>query len=177
VLSQLSANREVDHDRDEHIDRSTRKTSRLESPLGNSRHSFFIEAAAIQGADDTDLRCASVACDDDFQHNRALNHLSERTHGSRQPSAHLWDFAKPRGNFPPGPWWRRAGARRSTRGSSRATVDFDELAEASDQLPSVSALRDLSSCFISTRSGLARRGCRIGGWVRYPNSRRRLRCT
>jgi Gram-negative bacterial TonB protein C-terminal len=41
----------------------------------------------------------------------------------------------------------------------QATVDCDELAEASDQVPSVSALRDLSSCLISTRSRLARRGC------------------
>ena len=63
------------------------------------------------------------------------------------------------------------------RESGKATVDRDELAEASDQVPSVSALRDLSSCLISTRSRLARRGCRIGGWVRSPNSRRRLRCT
>ena len=63
------------------------------------------------------------------------------------------------------------------RESGRAALDCDELAEASDQVPSVSALRDLSSCFISTRSRLARRGCRIGGWVRSPNSRRRLRCT
>ena len=52
------------------------------------------------------------------------------------------------------------------RESGRAALDCDELAEASDQVPSVSTLRDLSSCFISTRSRLARRGCRIGGWVR-----------
>ena len=57
---------------------AARKTSRLESPLGNGRHGFFIEAAAVQGPDDTDLRRASVACDDDFQHNRALNSVAER---------------------------------------------------------------------------------------------------
>jgi len=63
------------------------------------------------------------------------------------------------------------------RESGKAPLDCDELAEASDQGPSVSPLRDLSSCFISTRSRLERRGCRIGGWVHSPNSRRRLRCT
>ena len=56
--------------------------------------------------------------------------------------------------------------RRWLRESGWATVDCDELAEASDQAPSVSALRDLSLCLISTRSRLARRGCRISGWVR-----------
>jgi hypothetical protein len=47
VAAGLSANREVDHDRDEHIDRSAGKTSRLESPLGNGPHGFFIETGAI----------------------------------------------------------------------------------------------------------------------------------
>jgi len=62
------------------------------------------------------------------------------------------------------------------RESDNASLDCEELAEVSDQVPSVSALRDLSSCLISTRSRLARRGCRISGWVRY-NSQRRLACT
>ena len=62
------------------------------------------------------------------------------------------------------------------RRSGWATVDCDELTEASDKFHRYPALRDLSSCFISTRSRLARRGCRISGWVRY-DSRRRLRCT
>jgi hypothetical protein len=52
------------------------------------------------------------------------------------------------------------------RESGQAAEDCDELADASDQVPSVSALRDLSACLISTRSRLARRGCRIAGWVR-----------
>ena len=64
------------------------------------------------------------------------------------------------------PWCQHAGPMQWPRESGWATVDCDELAEASHQAPSVSALRDLSSCFISTHSRLARRGCRIGGWAR-----------
>ena len=74
----LSANQEVEHDRDEHVDRRGAKTSRLEPPLGNGRHGFFVEAPCVQRTDDTDLRRASVGCDDDFQHNRALNAVWER---------------------------------------------------------------------------------------------------
>jgi len=47
----------------------------------------------------------------------------------------------------------------------QSTLNCDELAEASDHVPSVSALRDPSSCFISTRSRLARLGYPISGWV------------
>ena len=77
-VSRLSANPEVDHDRDQDVDRRARKTSRLESPLSDCCHGFFIEAAAVQRLDHTYLRRVSLACDDDFQHNGALNHLSER---------------------------------------------------------------------------------------------------
>jgi hypothetical protein len=42
--SQLSANNEVELDPDEHVDRRGPQTSRLEPPLGNSRHGLFIEA-------------------------------------------------------------------------------------------------------------------------------------
>jgi hypothetical protein len=44
--SQLSANKEVEHDRHEHVDRRGPKTSRLEPPLGNGRYGLFIEAPA-----------------------------------------------------------------------------------------------------------------------------------
>ena len=76
--AQLSANIEIEHDRDEHVDRCAPKTSGLEPPLGNGRHGFFIEASGVQRTDDTDLRRASVAGDDDFQYNRALNAVCER---------------------------------------------------------------------------------------------------
>ena len=64
--SQSSSNREIDHDRHEDIDRRARKTSRLESPLGNCRYGFFIETAAVQGLDDAYVRRASVRCDDEL---------------------------------------------------------------------------------------------------------------
>ena len=76
-----------------------------------------------------------------------------------------WDFAERRGDFPTCPWWQGVG-RCDGRDNRAGRVRLRGLAEASDQVPSVSALRDLSSCFISTRSRLARRGCRISGWVR-----------
>ena len=50
------------------------------------------------------------------------------------------------------------------------------VAEDSARVPAVSALRDLPACLISTPLRLARRACRISGWVR-DNSRPRLRCT
>ena len=74
-MKQLSANNEVELDPDEHVDRRGGKTSRLEPPLGNGRHGFFVEAPYVQRADDVNLRRASVGCDDDFQHHRALNSL------------------------------------------------------------------------------------------------------
>ena len=92
VSSQLSSNREVDHDRDQHIDRRARKTSGLESPLGNGRHRFFIEAATVQRSDDMDLRRTPVASDDDFQHNSALNSLPERLR--RVPGLDFFDQAR-----------------------------------------------------------------------------------
>jgi hypothetical protein len=55
-----SPNPEVQHDGDEDIYRGACQTSRLESPLGNGRYCFFIETAAIQRPDDTDLRHAAV---------------------------------------------------------------------------------------------------------------------
>ena len=73
--SQRSAKNEVELDPDEHVDRRGPKTSRLEPPLGNGRDRFFIEAPCVQRTDDTDLRRASVGCDDDFQHHRALDSL------------------------------------------------------------------------------------------------------
>src|SRR6476646_471420 len=45
TLAPLSANEEVELDRDEHVDRPGPETSRLEPPLGNGRHGFFIEAS------------------------------------------------------------------------------------------------------------------------------------
>ena len=61
-----------------YIDRTPRQTSRLEPPFGNSCHSFFIEASSVQRLDDANLRCASLACDDDFEHHRPLNSLCDR---------------------------------------------------------------------------------------------------
>jgi hypothetical protein len=68
-----SANSESDVDRDEHIDRRGSKASRLEPPLGHGRHGFPIEALGVERAHDTDLRRRSVARDDGFQQDRALN--------------------------------------------------------------------------------------------------------
>ena len=62
----------------EHIDRRARQTARLKSPSGNCRHGFLIEAAAVQRPDDSDLRRPSVTGDDRFQHNGALDSVSER---------------------------------------------------------------------------------------------------
>jgi len=69
-------NRKVEHDDDEDIDRIPREASALESPLCDRRHGFFIEATAVQGSEDVDLRRASVACDNGFQYDRALNSAS-----------------------------------------------------------------------------------------------------
>jgi len=77
-LAAASPNREIEHDRDEDIDRGTRQASGLEPPLGDGRHGFFVEATGVQRSDDPDLRRASVACDDDVHHYGALSHVSER---------------------------------------------------------------------------------------------------
>lgn len=77
-MAKALSNPEVEHDRDEHIDRGARKASRVESPSGYCRDSFFIEAAAIQRPDDPDSRWTSVTGDDDFQHDRALDSVSKR---------------------------------------------------------------------------------------------------
>ena len=55
-LDELSANSEVEHDRDEHVDGHGPETSRGETPLSNGRHSFLIEADCVQRANDADLR-------------------------------------------------------------------------------------------------------------------------
>ena len=52
ALTQRSANNEVELDPDEHVDRRGPKTSRLEPPLGNGRHGFFVEAPYVQRTDD-----------------------------------------------------------------------------------------------------------------------------
>ena len=70
---ELSANSEVEHDRDEHVDGYGPESSRFEPPLSNGRDSLLIEARCVQGAHDADLGRASVACDHGFQHDRALN--------------------------------------------------------------------------------------------------------
>jgi hypothetical protein len=57
-----SANREVDFDPDEHVDRHGPKASRIEPPQGDGRNGFFIEAQ-LQRSDDPHFRRASVVRD------------------------------------------------------------------------------------------------------------------
>ena len=78
LIARASANLEVELDRDEHMDRRGPETPGFEPPLGNGRYGFFIETPWVQRSDDTDLRRASVACDDDFQGNGPLNSVDER---------------------------------------------------------------------------------------------------
>src|SRR5881398_1297956 len=72
-----SANQEIDLDRDEHVHGRGAKSPRLEPPLSDGGDGFCVETPRVQRPDDPDLRRASVSSDDGFQHNRALNSISE----------------------------------------------------------------------------------------------------
>jgi hypothetical protein len=96
-MAKALSNPEVEHDRDEHIDRGARKTSRLESPFGNRGHRFFIEASTVQRPDDSDVRRTPVTGNDDFEHDSALNSISERL--VRVPGLDFFDQAR-RGHGP-----------------------------------------------------------------------------
>ena len=48
VSKAVSANGEIEHDRDEYVDGCRPETPRLESPLDHSGHGFFVETPGIQ---------------------------------------------------------------------------------------------------------------------------------